>query len=85
VISVWLSMPGAVVLRLAQSRIAVMDVPPTRYTKTTDGVHVAYQVCGRSLHDLVLVNSAYSSNMEVCWEWDALADGFRWSPIGAGS
>jgi hypothetical protein len=62
-----------------------MDVPPTRYTKTTDGVHVAYQVCGRSLHDLVLVNSAYSSNMEVCWEWDALADGFRWSPIGAGS
>jgi class 3 adenylate cyclase/pimeloyl-ACP methyl ester carboxylesterase len=55
-----------------------MDVPPTRYTKTADGVHVAYQVCGSGPHDLVLVNSAYSSNMEVSWEWDALADGFRW-------
>jgi class 3 adenylate cyclase/pimeloyl-ACP methyl ester carboxylesterase len=55
-----------------------MDPPPTRYTKTVDGVHVAYQVCGSGPLDLVLVNSAYSSNMENCWGWDPIADGFRW-------
>jgi hypothetical protein len=41
-----------------------MAVPLTRYTKTADGVHVAYQVCGSGPHDLPLANSAYSSNME---------------------
>jgi hypothetical protein len=55
-----------------------VDVPATRYTKSVDGVHVAYQVCGSGPLDLVLVNSAYSSNMEIGWEWDAVADGFRW-------
>ena len=55
-----------------------MDVPPTRYTKTATGVHVAYQVCGSGPLDLVLVTSAYTSNMEIGWEWDSIADGFRW-------
>ena len=55
-----------------------MDVPATRYTKTATGVHVAYQVCGSGPLDLILVTSAYTSNMEIGWEWDSIADGFRW-------
>ena len=34
-----------------------MDVPETKYAKTADGVHIAYQVCGSGPLDLVLVNS----------------------------
>lgn len=32
-----------------------MDVPETRYAKTTDGVHIAYQVVGGGPIDLVLI------------------------------
>jgi hypothetical protein len=35
-----------------------MDVPETKYAKTADGVHIAYQVCGSGPLDLVLVNSS---------------------------
>lgn len=62
----------------AHAKIQAVEVPPTRYAKTVDGVHVAYQVCGRGPLDLVLVNSTYSSNMEIVWGWDEGADGFKW-------
>lgn len=34
-----------------------MDVPETRYAKTADGVHIAFQVVGEGPRDLVLVAS----------------------------
>ena len=34
-----------------------MDAPPTKYAKTVDGVHIAYQVVGDGAVDLVLVAS----------------------------
>ena len=34
-----------------------MEIPETRYAKTTDGVHIAYQVVGEGSVDLVLVAS----------------------------
>ena len=55
-----------------------MDVPRTSYAKTADGVHIAYQVCGTGPLDLVLVNCAYGSNIELGWEWHAVANGLRW-------
>ena len=44
-----------------------MDVPETRYAKTPDGVHVAYQVVGDGPVDLVFVPYDFS-NIEVNWE-----------------
>ena len=32
-----------------------MEIPETRYAKTSDGVHIAYQVAGHGATDLVLV------------------------------
>ena len=34
-----------------------MEIPETRYAKTSDGVHIAYQVAGHGTADLVLVSS----------------------------
>lgn len=36
----------------------MIPVPETRYTKTTDGVHIAYQVAGEGPLDLVVMASA---------------------------
>jgi class 3 adenylate cyclase len=44
-----------------------MDVPQTRYTKTRDGVHIAYQVVGSGPVDLVFVPYDFS-NIEANWE-----------------
>ena len=43
-----------------------MDVPETRYAKTADGVHIAYQVLGAGPTDVVTVG-AYFSNLEHDW------------------
>ncbi len=50
-----------------------MDLPETRYAKTTDGVHIAYQVVGEGPIDVVLMNSIYTSNVEITWQWWATA------------
>ena len=42
-------------------------VPETRYAKTADGVHVAYQVVGDGPVDLVFV-MGWTSNIEAMWE-----------------
>jgi pimeloyl-ACP methyl ester carboxylesterase len=41
----------------AEVQDAFMEVPETRYAKTSDGVHIAYQVAGGGAVDLVLVAS----------------------------
>jgi len=53
-------------------------VPQTRYAKTADGVHIAYQVLGEGPFDIVFVNSNFSSNVEILWEWEELAASLRW-------
>jgi pimeloyl-ACP methyl ester carboxylesterase len=50
----------------------VVDVPETRYAKTADGVHIAYQVFGDGSTDLVLVPGTVS-HVEIYWENPRLA------------
>jgi len=47
-------------------------VPETRYAKTADGVHIAYQVVGEGPIDLVFV-MGWTSNIEAMWEEPSLA------------
>jgi pimeloyl-ACP methyl ester carboxylesterase/class 3 adenylate cyclase len=49
-----------------------MKVPQTRYAKTGDGVHIAYQVLGEGPVDLVWV-MGWTSNVEAIWEEPNLA------------
>jgi pimeloyl-ACP methyl ester carboxylesterase len=49
-----------------------VDVPETRYAKTFDGVHIAYQVVGNGPVDLVWV-MGWTSNVEAFWEEPDLA------------
>ncbi|MDH4113093.1 MAG: adenylate/guanylate cyclase domain-containing protein [Actinomycetota bacterium] len=44
-----------------------MGAPQTRYAKTRDGVHIAYQVAGTGPVDLVYV-PGWISNIELTWE-----------------
>jgi class 3 adenylate cyclase len=49
----------------------VADVPETRYVKTADGVHIAYQVLGDGPVDLVVMPGGF--NLEVEWEGPGVA------------
>ena len=49
-----------------------MVIPQTRYAKTADGIHVAYQVVGEGSVDLVFV-IGWTSNVEAMWEEPGLA------------
>ena len=44
-----------------------MDPPAIRYTRTTDGLNIAYQVVGEGPFDLVFVPQVIS-NVEIFWE-----------------
>ena len=44
-----------------------MNVPETRYAKTADGVHVAYQVFGDGSTDLVFTPGSVG-HVEIYWE-----------------
>ena len=44
-----------------------MDTPETRYSKSADGVHIAYQVLGDADLDLV-VSPGFVSHLEHSWE-----------------
>jgi hypothetical protein len=46
----------------------VVEMPETRYAKTEDGVHVAYQVVGEGPPDVVYANS-FMGHIEVSWEY----------------
>lgn len=47
-------------------------VPETHYAKADDGVHIAYQVFGSGLFDLVVI-PGFISHVELAWEDDAMA------------
>jgi pimeloyl-ACP methyl ester carboxylesterase len=44
-----------------------MSLPETQYTRTADGVHLAYQVSGGGDVDLVLLHGQVS-HLEIAWE-----------------
>ena len=41
-------------VRISRETCSMVDIPETRYAKTADGVHIAYQVLGDGPFDLVL-------------------------------
>jgi class 3 adenylate cyclase len=51
----------------------VSDVPETRYARTDDGAHIAYQVLGDGPPDIVYANS-YMGHIEVSWEYPAASN-----------
>src|SRR5438105_6393506 len=53
-----------------------MDVPAIRYTRTTDGLNIAYQVVGEGPFDLVFVPQVIS-NVQIFWENPRWADFMR--------
>ncbi len=53
-----------------------MAEPLTRYAKTTDGLHIAYQVVGDGPFDLVYA-PAWISNLEYVWDMPDLGDFLR--------
>ncbi len=46
--------------------------PETHYAKADDGVHIAYQIFGSGLFDLVLI-PGFISHVELAWEDHAMA------------
>ncbi len=52
-----------------------MEIPETRYAKTVDGVHIAYQVLGDGPVDCLWLDGA-RGNLEVMWEQPLVADFF---------
>jgi len=54
----------------------VGDIPETRYAKTDDGAHIAFQVLGDGPPDLVFVAEG-ASNVEFAWEIPAYDRVFR--------
>jgi pimeloyl-ACP methyl ester carboxylesterase len=50
----------------------VADVPETRYAKTGDGVHIAYQVAGEGPLDVVFL-SLGATHVELAWEMPLFA------------
>ena len=53
-----------------------MEPPETRYVKTPDGAHIAYQVFGNGPFDLVYV-PGFASNVEYMWRVEPFARGLR--------
>ena len=49
-----------------------MNRPDTRYVKTADGVHIAYQVVGTGPTDLVFV-PGFVVSIDHLWEWPQAA------------
>ena len=54
----------------------VSDIPETRYAKTDDGAHIAFQVLGDGPLDLVFIAEG-ASNVEFAWEIPAYDRVFR--------
>jgi len=55
-----------------------MATPETRYTKTPDGTHLAYQVVGEGPTDFVMVSSAWGADVEDCWQWEVTRSLYTW-------
>ena len=54
-----------------------MDTPATRYAKTRDGAHLAYQVLGDGPVDLALITGGMIGNLEADWQVPAMAGFLR--------
>ncbi len=52
--------------------MTVSEVPETRYAKTRDGVHIAYEVFGEGPFDLIFANS-WCSHAEFSWSNPTIA------------
>jgi len=52
------------------------DIPETRYAKTGDGFHVAFQVLGDGPPDLVFI-PGFGGNVELGWEEPTLSRLYR--------
>jgi pimeloyl-ACP methyl ester carboxylesterase len=50
-----------------------VDIPETRYAKTADGVHIAFQAFGRGDLDLLLIMGNFS-NLDSNWDIPEIAD-----------
>src|SRR5215207_3531555 len=57
---------------LRETKDSSVSPPETRYAKTTDGVHIAYEVVGGGPSDLVFV-PGFVSNVELSWDWPEMA------------
>jgi pimeloyl-ACP methyl ester carboxylesterase len=49
-----------------------VDIPETRYAKTADGVHIAYQTVGTGPVDIIFV-MAWTTHIELMWREPTLA------------
>ena len=49
-----------------------MDIPETRYAKTADGVHIAYQTVGTGPVDIAFV-MGWTTHIELMWKEPTLA------------
>jgi len=58
----------------AQHRL--VEIPETRYARTTDGVHIAYQVAGEGPYDFVYVGP-WVTHLEYRWELPRYASYLR--------
>lgn len=56
----------------AEAQDTLVEIPETRYSRSADGVHIAYQVLGDADLDLV-VSPGFVSHLEHSWEDPALA------------
>jgi class 3 adenylate cyclase len=52
--------------------VPVAEMPRTRYARTDDGAHIAYQVLGEGPPDVVYANS-FMGHIEVSWEYPRAA------------
>jgi class 3 adenylate cyclase/pimeloyl-ACP methyl ester carboxylesterase len=52
----------------------VLDIPEVRYTTTADGVSIAYQLVGDGSLEIVYIDSAWTSNVELGWDFPLSAN-----------
>jgi hypothetical protein len=53
-----------------------VSIPETRYARTSDGVHIAYQVTGTGPLDVVMV-PGFVSHVELAWDMPFYASMLR--------
>jgi class 3 adenylate cyclase len=63
--------------RISRVDDTIVEIPETRYAATADGVSIAFQVAGSGPPDIVFVNAAYVSNVELVWEWQVMTSFLR--------
>jgi class 3 adenylate cyclase len=51
-----------------------VEIPEFRYATTADGVSIAYQLAGDGPIDIVYMDSAWTSNVDLSWGWPPKAN-----------